>query len=327
MRDILSGDDPQVSAVISVITEVQPDVLLLQGIDYDLNGATVSALIDALDDAGQSFDFIHAGRPNSGVRTGLDHDGDGTTDSARDAQGFGRFPGEGGMALLSRFPIDTAGVKDFSALLWADLPGGELPVKDGAPFPSAELYTTQRLSSVAHWDVPVLVAGRPIHILAFHATPPVFDGPEDMNGLRNRDELRLWMRYLDGALGEPAPDGPFVVLGDANLDPFDGDGLGTAMQEFMADPRLRALYPESDGGRLAPQSGANAGHNGDPAQDTVAWADNGPGNMRVDYALPSVELTVTGTGVYWPAPGDPGAEVAAAASRHRLVWLDVMLER
>ena len=51
----------------------------------------------------------------------------------------------------------------------------------------------------------------------------------------------------------------------------------------------------------------------------------GPGNLRVDYVLPSATLAVSGAGVFWPAPGDPAAGVAATASRHRLVWVDIVL--
>ena len=320
LRDILSGKDEQVAAVVQVIVRADPDIVLLQGIDYDHGGVTLAALAGALSRAGADYPFRFALRPNSGQRTGLDHDGDGRTDGARDAQGFGRYPGQGGMALLSRYPVETGGVRDFSGLLWADLPGAELPRADGTLFPGAALYAVQRLSSVGHWDVPVRVGERTLHLLAFHATPPVFDGPEDRNGLRNRDELRLWARYLEGALpGPPPPGRGFVVLGDANLDPADGDGRSAAMAAFLSDPRLHDPLPRSAGGAAA----ANAAHQGDPALDTADWDDAGPGNLRVDYVLPSADLTVAGAGVFWPAPGAEGHEAALAASRHRLVWVDL----
>ncbi|MCP1168405.1 hypothetical protein NHG85_07675, partial [Limimaricola sp. ASW11-118] len=52
----------------------------------------------------------------------------------------------------------------------------------------------------------------------------------------------------------------------------------------------------------------------------------GPGNLRVDYVLPSrAGLTVTGAGVVWPEGGDL-AEAAARASAHRLVWVDLLLD-
>ncbi|MDG1431560.1 MAG: hypothetical protein P8Q23_08320, partial [Paracoccaceae bacterium] len=60
---------------------------------------------------------------------------------------------------------------------------------------------------------------------------PVFDGPEDRNGRRNADELGFWSHYLTGAMG-PAPTTHYVLVAAANLDPFDGDGRGDAMQGF-----------------------------------------------------------------------------------------------
>jgi endonuclease/exonuclease/phosphatase family metal-dependent hydrolase len=67
--------------------------------------------------------------------------------------------------------------------------------------------------------------------------------------------------------------------------------------------------------------GANATHRGDPAEDT---GDFGPrvGNLRLDYVLPSIGLRADAGGVFWPAPGSPEAELAAA-SDHRAVWIDL----
>ena len=76
------------------------------------------------------------------------------------------------------------------------------------------------------------------------------------------------------------------------------------------------------------QGGANADHTGDPALDTADWRDEpGPGNLRVDYVLPSRDLIVTGSGVFWPAPDDPAFRLIGsgkpASSDHRLVWIDI----
>lgn len=317
LGDIVKGD-AQVDAVVAVIAAAAPDILGLQSIDYDLNGAALQALARRLEDAGQSYPYRFAGPPNSGVRTGLDMDGDGRSDSARDTQGFGRFTGQGGMAVLSRYPILQDELRDFSDLLWRDLPGASMPEQDGAPFPSEKVQAIQRLSSVAHWDVPVKTPGGVLHLLTFHATPPVFDGPEDRNGLRNRDELRLWQVYLSGGLPQPAP-GAFVILGDANIDPADGDGRPDGIRALLSDGQVIDPQPRSAGGLVH----ADPGHTGDPALDTVAF--DGPGNLRVDYVLPAATLKVLDAGVIWPAPDAPFAETVRQASRHRLVWVDLAL--
>lgn len=142
-----------------------------------------------------------------------------------------------------------------------------------------------------------------INLMAFHATPPVFDGDEDGNGMRNHDEVRFWTAYLNGEL-DVKPDGaPFVILGDANLDPSDGDGRGAAIRDLLAHPMVQDSAPTSHGAVNATQiqGGVNTLHKGNPAQDTADWSDkSGPGNMRVDYVLPSVDLEIAASGVFWP---------------------------
>ena len=294
LRDILKREDPQIAAAVAAIAAVDPDILLLTGIDWDLEGRALDALAGLLAEAGAPYPHRFAPRPNTGLPSGADLDGDGRPGRPRDAQGYGRFAGEGGMALLSRHPVIAGQARDFSALLWRDLPGAQLPEQAGAPFPSEAAQAVQRLSSTGHWAVPVAAPGGTVTLLAFAATPPVFDGPEDRNGLRNADEIRFWLRFLDGAFGAP-PRARFVLLGNANLDPVDGEGLHGAIAALLADPRLQDPAPESAGGRAA----ATPGHRGDPAQDTADWweEDDGPGNLRVDYVLPSAEWRVPGAGV------------------------------
>ncbi len=315
-----------------IVAHVAPDILLLIGVDWDLDGHTLRALADRFREAGIDYPYLFAARPNAGLASGLDLDGNGRLGDARDAQGYGRYLGEGGMALLSRYPIREGEVRDFSDLLWRDLPGVELPRTPAGPFPSAEALAVQRLSSSGHWDVPVdLPSGREIRIWAFHATPPVFDGPEDRNGLRNRDEAAFWLRYLEGALAVAPPDAPFVLMGDSNLDPVDNEGRSDALEALLAHQGLQDPAPRSAGGvsTAAEQGGVNATQAGDPALDTADWGDDGPGNLRVDYVLPSAQFRVLDAGVFWPAPDDPAAGLLmrddVAASRHRLVWVDLEL--
>jgi hypothetical protein len=318
LADILHGD-AQVQAVVKVIAKTRPDVLLVTDFDWDLEGHALAAFVAALDAAGIAYPYTYAPAPNTGVETGLDMDGNGRTGEARDAQGYGAFTGQGGMALLSRVKLGEA--RDLSGFLWSDLPGAVAPMIAGRPFPSAQAHAAQRLATTGFWDVPVETEGGPIHLLAFAATTPVFDGPEDLNGRRNADEIAFWQRLMDGALPMAAPPRPVVVLGDANLDPQDGDGRRAAIRAMLDDPRLQDPRPASAGGAAA----ANPGQTGDPALDTADWPDPAPGNLRVDYVLPDARLKVTGAGVFWPAPGAPMAEVAARASRHHLVWVDLQL--
>jgi hypothetical protein len=325
LQDILAGDDPQITATLTLLVQARPDILLLTDFDHDPAGAALGAFQAALADRGVNLPHVFAAQPNSGRDTGLDVDGNGNLGDARDALGYGRFSGAGGLAILSRWPIDSGRVTDLSTFLWRDLPGAALPMAGDQPFFSAEVLAMLPVSSTAHWVVPVDVPDGPLTLMAFSATPPVFDGAEDMNGLRAVAELRLWQALMDGELPVPPPAEPFVILGNANLDPADGEGDRQAMTAFLADPRWQDPRPASPGAQAA----ADPGQSGDPALDTVDWRDGVPGNLRVSYVLPSADLAVLDAGVLWPAPdtasgpdGDPAALVDLAGA-HRLVWVDV----
>ncbi|MEL7091608.1 MAG: endonuclease/exonuclease/phosphatase family protein [Pseudomonadota bacterium] len=302
LRDLVRGEDAQIAAVLQVIAAADADVLVVQDFDYDLTGEALSRFA-----AAAGYPHFFALRPNTGLATGFDMDGDGRLGGPRDAQGYGRFTGQGGMAVLSRFPILEDRVQDFSAMLWEDVPGALLPEVDGAPFPSADARAAQRLSTTGHWILPIDLPGAVAEVMVFHASPPVFDGPEDRNGKRNHDEIVFWQHVLDGRVGA-APEGAFVLAGNANLDPVDGEGRKTAIRRLLQDPRLQDAPP--------------SGHAG---TDTVDWSDIGLGTMRVSYVLASPDWRVADSGVLWPAPEEALADVVAAASRHRLVWVDLAL--
>ncbi len=316
LRDIVRAQDAQIDAVINVINMVRPDVILLLDFDYDAQNQALKAFRNAIVQArGPEYTYVFSRMPNSGLATGLDMDNDGRLNQPRDAQGYGHYTGQGGMAVLSRLPIEASNAIDFSTFLWRDLPNAMLPLQDGAPFLSPKAAEVQRLSSVAHWQVPIqLPGGARLDLLAFHATTPVFDGPEDRNGRRNHDEILFWPLLLEGALPFTPPRPPFVILGDANLDPDAGDGLRSAIAALLAHRSLQDPKPVSEGAAAL----------GD-ATDTVDWAEPTPGNLRVDYVLPSSDLDVVDQGVFWPMPGQKGAEAAAVASRHRLVWVDIAI--
>jgi hypothetical protein len=171
----------------------------------------------------------------------------------------------------------------------------------------------------------------------------VFDGPEDRNGRRNADEVRFWLDYVTpgaadyiyddaGNRGGIAADARFVIVGDQNLDPNDGDGMRDMGQRLLASPMLQDPMPRSLGGPedAAADGGKNAQHTGDPAFDTADFADTrdfDPGNLRADYVLPSANLRVVGANVFWPTATDPLAYLLGPAdmptSDHRLVFVDV----
>ena len=306
---IRRGDDPQIQSVVTVLVRLDADVVLLTGVDYDYGQAAIAALAADLRAAGLDYPHALALRPNSGVATGLDLDGNGKLGEARDAQGFGWFAGQAGMAVLSRIPLGA--VRDFSGLLWQDLPGADLP-----PDMSEAVRAVQLLSTAGHYEVPIAAGDTGLRLLVWYATPPVFDGPEDRNGRRNQDETAFWLRLLDGKLAFAPPEAPFVILGQSNLDPVDGDGRHGAIRALLESPAVQDVKPAGVRGRSDP------GQTGDPALDT-AFYPKGVGGLRVEVVLPSVGLAVVAAGVMWPADADGFAATLAAASRHRPVWVEI----
>lgn len=340
---VLIGDiqkrDAQVVDVAEVILRVRPDILVLNEIDRDPAGKALDGFAAILSQGVRGLDGLdlpHRLQPvsNTGRPSGFDIDGNGEALGPDDAWGYGAFPGQYALAILSRYPLD--GLRTWRRFRWADMPDAQRPMlPDSTPLHDDSTWAALRLSSKTHLAVEAVLPGGRLTVVAAHPTPPVFDGPADRNGRRNDDEIRLisailhggdWLVDDDGTPAGIAP-GPFVVAGDLNADPADGAARRAALAALLADPALQDPRPESDGGAEAAgrDGGANADHLGDPALDTSDWRDEpGPGNLRVDYVLPSADLRITGSGVFWPAPDAPGGK-ASQASDHRLVWVDVAL--
>ncbi len=335
------GVNAQLRKAAEIIQRVRPDILFINEIDFDpqqqQNGVHFQERYLGVSQAGQPpirFPYIFFAPVNTGVPTGKDVDNDGKSDGPNDAFGFGHYPGEYGMALYSRYPIDVPAARTFQHLLWKDMPGNLMP--DGqagrARFYAPDVAAILRLSSKSHWDVPVRIDTTTLHVLASHPTPPVFDGPEDRNGRRNHDEIRLWADYItDGPTADYIVDDQqrrggladgalFVIVGDLNSDPFKMEAHAAyrapTVQMLLRHPRVQDPKPRSPG------SAADAGdYPGDKNTRTNEFG-------RIDYVLPCRELSVRDAGVFWPAAGDALQSLVSEpdpASDHHLVWLDVAI--
>jgi Endonuclease/Exonuclease/phosphatase family len=352
IADLSTPDNQQAQNAAETIQRVRPDVLLINEFDFDARGEAARLFQRNYLSVGHNgaapihYPFRFVAPSNTGIPSGFDLDNNGTVGGPNDAFGFGAYPGQFGMAVYSRFPILRRHVRTFQHFLWKDMPGALLPDDPATPAPadwySPEELAVFRLSSKSHWDLPVLIGGRVVHTLVSHPTPPVFDGPEDRNGTRNFDEIRLWADYVvprrsrylyddQGRRGGLPRGARFVIMGDQNSDPFDGDSIPGAAQQLLEHPRVNtSLTPTSPGGpeQAALQGGANDDHDGDPAFDTADFVDvPGPGNLRADYVLPSRDLRMLAARVFWPLSTDPLFRLVGVfpfpTSDHRLVWVDV----
>ena len=348
------------------IQRVRPDVLLINEFDYDAAGDALRLFQDNYLSISQNgatpivYPFRFAAESNTGIPSGFDLNNFGGVGGADDAFGFGFYPGQFGMAVYSRYPIDKTGIRTFQKFLWKDMPGAKLPDDPATPAPAdwyspAELNVF-RLSSKSHWDLPILIGRKVVHFLTSHPTPPVFDGAEDRNGTRNYDEIRFWADYIspgksgyiydDGCVvggacrrGGLKPGSLFVIAGDQNSDPLDGDSIPGAIQQLLDHPLVNAkVTPSSEGAfeQSMAQKGANTTHRSDAHFDTadfgvphpVTGEDTAPGNLRADYVLPRKNMQIVDAEVFWPLSTSEffrlvGVRVPAfPTSDHRLVWID-----
>ena len=343
LAELESGDSPKTEQIAEIVQRVRPDVLLVNEFDYDAEGKARE--IFRQDFLGKphngqepiAYEFVYFQAVNTGVDSQLDLNNDGKKGTAEDAYGYGEFPGQYGMVVLSQFPVDWENVRTFQNFLWKDMPNFLWPYDPNSEkqFYNDEIKAIFRLSSKSHWDVPIKIGDRAIHFLVSHPTPPVFDGEEDRNGCRNHDEIRFWADYItaefdyhyddNGEFGCLPTGEDFIIAGDLNADPVDGDSRLNAAQQVTQHPRINSTFtPRSEGGvYFAKQQGqANKNQKGNPAFDTGDFSDSSVGNMRVDYCLPSASLKIVDSGVFWPTPDQPGGDLPNA-SDHRLVWIDI----
>jgi hypothetical protein len=352
VSDLSTPNNAQAKTVAEIIQRVRPDVLLINEFDFYPNGQAAELFQDNYLSVSQNgaeaieYGYYFVAPSNTGIPSGFDFNNNGVVGGADDAYGFGFFPGQFGLAVYSRYPINYDDVRTFQLFLWKDMPGAMLPDDPNTPAPAdwyspAELAVF-RLSSKSHWDIPIQIDNKVVHFLVSHPTPPVFDGPEDRNGTRNFDEIRLWADYItpgntsdyiyddNGQSGGLKPGEMFVIAGDQNSDPLDGDSIPGSIQQLLEHPLINTKFAPSSAGapeQAVLQGGANLTHRSDPAFDTADFADNAPGNLRADYVLPRKNLQIVGGAVFWPLSSDPLFRLVGLfpfpSSDHRLVWIDV----
>jgi len=350
VAELSAPGSAQPATIAEIIQRNRPDVVLINEFDYDVGGVAAELFQDNYLSMPQNgadpivYPYRYVAPSNTGVPSGFDLDNSGSVGGPNDAFGFGFFEGQYAFVVYSMYPIDEANVRTFQNFLWKDMPGALLPVDpdDGTPWFTDEELDVVRLSSKNHVDVPIHVDGTTVHFLVSHPTPPVFDGDEDRNGKRNYDEIRFWADYVSGGkaaryiyddagtTGGLNGQAKFVIAGDLNSDPFDGDSYPGAAQLLLDHPNVNdSMTPSSLGGpeQAALQGGINDDHLGNPAFDTADFSDFTPGNLRADYVLPRNNMTIAASGVFWPEESDPLFPLVGTfpfpSSDHRLVWIDI----
>jgi endonuclease/exonuclease/phosphatase family metal-dependent hydrolase len=337
----LKNDEQQIKNIAEIIQRTRPDIILLNEFDYISEpGEGVELFINNYLKVAQhtsvepiDYPYYYYAPVNTGKPSPYDLTGDGeATGTQGDAWGFGFFEGHYGMMLLSRYPIDAENARTFQNFKWKDMPNAMRPVvpSTNTYFYNDKIWSQFPLSSKSHWDIPINVNGKTLHILASHPTPPVFDGPEDRNGTRNHDEVRFWLDYITpnagtyiyddaGVKGGLAAQSRFVIAGDLNASSTEGSSLKQAITALLSSPMVNeSNIPMSLGGDLHdPENPLSKYH-------TAYWG------MRADYTVPSqYGMEVIGSGIFWPTKDQELYRLVKdrpASSDHRLVWTTVTLK-
>ena len=317
MADLSTPNNAQAATVAEIIQRVRPDVLLINEFDFDAARRWRRLFQDNYlsvphNGAPPPIDYPYASsrRRTPGSRPASTSTTTGASAGPDDAFGFGFFPGQFGMAVYSHVSDRHDGVRTFQTSSGRTCRARCLPDDPATPAP-ADWYSPAeldvfRLSSKSHWDLPIDDRGKIVHFLVSHPTPPVFDGPEDRNGTRNHDEIRFWADYISPgrqratstttrAAGGLKPGALFVIAGDQNSDPLDGDSIPGSIQQLLDHPLVNT--------KLTPSSRVPSSRPRSRAARTPRTERPGvrhgrlrrrarPGNLRADYVLPRKNLQI-----------------------------------
>lgn len=336
---------------------------------FQANYLSVSQNLDSVDGGEKltpiSYPYVANYATNTGLPAEMDlaNDGYSATDP-NDAYGFGFYHGHYAFALMSKYEIDTANTRTFQTFKRKDLPqtinptinvcdgSRQIPesMQCGDNWFSDDEWQAIRLSSKNHVDAPILIPGvdddKVINALLAHPTPPGFDTVTDNNKYRNSAENQFWRYYIDGYAGIYDDNGQFggfsgnsfVIMGDLNADTVWGrttDSRFNGIQQLLNQPYIHPDVIRVEGDFLPTSTGAteepNRRDHPFPPMRTATFGS------KADYAVPSADLTVVETGVYWPAEGEPGRLLMndtrigkrgtdkEVSSDHRLVWVTIAL--
>ena len=351
IADLSTPANAQAATVAEIVQRIRPDVLLINEFDFDASGTALRLFQDnylSVPHNGAApidYGYRFTAPSNTGIPSGFDLNNNGVVAGPDDAFGFGFFPGSSGWRSTRGFRSTTTTSGRSSSSAGRTCPARCFPTT--RPRPPRDWYSPAeqavfRLSSKSHWDVPIEIGNKTVHFLVSHPTPPVFDGPEDRNGTRNNDEIRFWADYIspgqrsryiyddNGVRGGLKPGSLFVIAGDQNSDPLDGDSIPGSIQQLLDHPLVNTKVTPASPGAVEQntlQGGANLTHRSDPRFDTADFADTEPGNLRADYVLPRKNLQITDAGVFWPLMADPLFRLVGIfpfpSSDHRSVWVDL----
>lgn len=380
LSETASGNVQRLQNVAEVIQIANADVLLLTGISgadgSGNDGYRYSALNQFLDSyvgVAQDADvkaveyrYVYMAQSNSGIPVleDIDRDGSAAGTLPGDAVGYGNYWGQKSFAILSKYQLDTNGVRNFRELKWSAVPGVTEP-KDasGANWFTHDTWQQMPLLNSNFIDIPLsLPDGRKIQLMATYLETPKEIDSSDRGYQRNSAQLSFIADYLgEGAdhyiVNDKTDSGqrtggyddsrPFVLLGNFYNDhegawAVDAEGKPSYVGDSSA---MRSLVNSSSLNRFtgvnweAPTTQAAV----DYAKTTQSTHDmpeiwTSLDGIRSDYIMLERQLNYSGQGIVWEQVGGDNEALfylrdgdgnlvndADASSSHRLVWMDVTI--
>lgn len=343
---LLDAADEQASAAAEILGRFDADIVSINEIQYDIQGipslsmpgapatATPGGFDGGADNARRLADRVAAAGATEGYahtlltvgNSGFYWEGSGGSQWFV-LRGWGEYEGRFNTAVLSRYPILGDQVRVIADFAWESLPGNtiaQMQSEIGESVPAGFPLFEKSLNVV-----PIQIDDEVVHLVMLHPVAPAFD---PINTYRNFDELQGLRMFLDGTLpGVPGlPDGAkFVVVGDLNADPEDGDSFDTAVSQILTHPSLATpVFPTAAGSK---------GLNG-PFNTYLSGCGRDDGStvsdpttrfqLQLDYILPSATIGAPlASFLFFPDHLSARADfdLACRASDHRMLYLDLAI--
>lgn len=348
-KKLMDAADEQATAAAEVLARFAPDVVNINELQYDIQGVPTSSspgqpkadakpgtFGGAAENAKRLADRVRGVDPTADYpyviqtlgNSGFLWEGSNNGSAVFDLRGWGEWRGRFNTAILSKWPILEDQIRVIADFAWEDLPDNLI----------AQMETEQGLTVPQGWPlfekclnvIPVQIGDEVVHFVLLHPVTPVYDV---INTYRNHDELHALQLFLEGKLPgvDPLPEGAkYVVIGDLNADPEDGDGIEGSIQQVLDHPGLTAFFPEGHGTKYS--NGARNTYLGGCGLDDGSTVDDPTTHfqLQLDYLLPSKTLgTPTGGEVFFPdfKTAKDDFDLACRASDHRFVYEEIDLAK
>ncbi len=138
---------------------LQPDILVVNEIDFEPDLASIELFRTKYLNQAKGLGERGSTQPSPtslplrstrDIPSGMDLNQNQKTNDADDCFGFGNYPGQYGMAIYSRHPIQQDKCRTFQKLLWSSMPNALQPkTESGKSYYPDDVWKKLRLSSKA----------------------------------------------------------------------------------------------------------------------------------------------------------------------------------